>query len=43
MIREYLLGLRTFDNEELNFFVSKFSQKKIKRGELFIKEGETCK
>lgn len=43
MIREYLLGLRTFDNEELNFFVSKFSQKKIIRGELFIKEGETCK
>jgi CRP-like cAMP-binding protein len=43
MMREFLSGLRIFNQDELDYFVSQFTQKKVKRGEFFIKEGETCK
>jgi CRP-like cAMP-binding protein len=42
-LRQYLSRFIQLTNEEFNDFTSKLSVKKLKRKELFFREGETCK
>lgn len=42
-MREYLKSFGVLSEEEINLFESKLVFKKLKKGEFFIKEGQTCK
>jgi len=42
-MREFLKSFNILSDDEINLFESKLTQKKLKKGDFFIKEGYVCK
>ncbi|MFT6002742.1 MAG: CRP-like cAMP-binding protein, partial [Flavobacteriales bacterium] len=42
-MRNYLKSFNILSNDEIDFFESKVTYKKVEKGDFFIKEGKICK